>query len=217
MKENKNEPLKMMEDFSNEDKVLYNNSYMFLKGVAIADNLEQTLIALAVARRMHNGQYRRDGSPYLLHPLKVCSTLYSYGVTDDVILAGALLHDVLEDAQDKLPLGGRELITDYGVSEEVYEIVELLTKEPGLDEYELSLYFDRIKKNPKALLIKLSDRLHNSQTLFTFSHDKLKKYLKETNDFIIPLINKFIFEVLNEVLIIRHRSINLFNISICNN
>lgn len=73
MKERK--PLSMNETLNQEDKSVYNNSYMFIKGVAIEANLQQTLIALAVARRMHEGQHRKDGNPYFLHPLKVCSTL----------------------------------------------------------------------------------------------------------------------------------------------
>lgn len=190
MKERK--PLSMNETLNQEDKNVYNNSYMFIKGVAIEANLQQTLIALAVARRMHEGQHRKDGTPYFLHPLKVCSTLYNYGIKDDAVLAAALLHDVLEDCQDKLPLGGKELISEYGISQEVYDIVQLVTKESGLDDYELSLYFDKIRKNPKALLVKLSDRLHNSQTLYAFANSedhnaKLKRYLRETNLFIIPM------------------------------
>lgn len=190
MKERK--PLLMNEIFNQEDLNVYKSSYMFVKGVAVEANLQQTLIALAVARQMHEGQHRKDGNPYFLHPLKVCSTLYNYGVKDDDVLAAALLHDVLEDCQDKLPLGGKELISEYGVSQEVYDIVQLVTKESGLDDYELSLYFDKIKKNPKALLVKLSDRLHNSQTLYAFANSndhnlKLKKYLRETNLFLIPM------------------------------
>lgn len=185
-------PLVMNEVFNQEDKNAYNSSYMFIKGFAIELNLKQTLIALAVARRMHEGQHRKDGAPYFLHPLKVCSTLYNYGIKDDVILASALLHDVLEDCKDKLPLGGKELISEYGISQEVYDIVQLLTKESGLDDYELSIYFDKIKKNPKALLVKLGDRLHNSQTLYAFANTsnhnvKLKKYIRETNLFLIPM------------------------------
>ena len=190
MKEKK--PLLMNEIFNQEDKNAYNNSYMFIKGVAIEANLKQTLIALAVAKLMHEGQHRKDGTPYFLHPLKVCSTLYSYGIKDDAVLAAALLHDVIEDCQDKLPLGGKELISEYGISQEVYDIVQLVTKDSGLDDYELSVYFDKIRKNPKALLVKLSDRLHNSQTLYAFANKenhnaKLKKYLRETNLFLIPM------------------------------
>jgi GTP pyrophosphokinase len=183
----KNEILKMNEEFNKEDMARYIKSYMFIKGVAIDADLEQTLIALAVARRMHEGQHRKDGTPYLSHPLKVCSTLISYGIREDDILAASLLHDVLEDCQDKLPLGGKELVSEYGISQDVLNIVQLLSKQSGLNDYELSVYFDKIKKNPKALLIKLSDRLHNSQTLYTFSHDKLIKYIRETNMFILPM------------------------------
>lgn len=185
-------PLVMNEQLNQEDKAMYNSSYMFIKGVAVALKLPQTLTALAVARQMHEGQYRKEGIPYLVHPLKVCSTLYNFGIEEDVVLAAALLHDVLEDCQDKLPLGGKELISEYGISQEVYDIVQLLTKESGLNDYELSLYFDKIKRNPKALLVKLSDRLHNSQTLYAFANNenhnlKLKRYLKETNQFLIPM------------------------------
>lgn len=185
-------PLVMNEEFNQEDKVAYNASYTFIKAIAIELGLQQTLIALAVARQMHEGQHRKDGKPYFLHPLKVCSTLYNYGIKDDVVLASALLHDVLEDCQDKLPLGGKELMSEYGISNEVYYIVRLLTKESGLDDYELSLYFEKIKLNPKALLVKLSDRFHNSQSLYAFANTKdhnakLKKYLRETNMFIVPM------------------------------
>lgn len=186
MSKNK-EVLKMNEEFSQKDTSIYIKSFMFIKGVAIAKGYSQTLIALALARRLHEGQHRRDGSPYVLHPLKVCSTLISYGIDDDAVFAAALLHDVLEDCSDKLPLGGKELVSEYGLSHEVMDIVSLCTKESGLDQHELSVYFDKIRKNPKALLVKLADRLHNSCTLYTFKHDKLKEYIAETNNFIIPM------------------------------
>ena len=72
-------------DFNEEDVPSYIKSYMFIKGFALAKNLEQTLIALAFARRLHNGQYRKDGLPYIIHPLKVCTTLINYGVIDDTV------------------------------------------------------------------------------------------------------------------------------------
>ena len=76
-------PLSMNDDFSGEDNSAYIKSFMFIKGFAVALELEQTLIALAVARKMHYGQTRKDGAPYIMHPLKVCSTLINYGVKDD--------------------------------------------------------------------------------------------------------------------------------------
>lgn len=102
-------------------------------------------------------------------------------------MAAALLHDVLEDCIDKLPLGGKELVSEYRISPDVFNIISLLTKQSGLNDYELSVYFNNIKKDVRALIIKLADRLHNSNTLYVFSPEKMKKYIKETCDFILPL------------------------------
>lgn len=100
--------------------------------------------------KLHDGQYRKDGAPYICHPLRVCTTLISYGVDDDITLSASLLHDVLEDCRDKLPLGGKELMRQYHLDPEVLEIIQLLTKESGLDDYELSLYFKKIEANPQG-------------------------------------------------------------------
>ena len=183
------EPLKMFDEFNQDDAVVYNKSYMFIKGFVVGkgNNLPNTLCALALARRLHDGQYRKDGVPYIYHPLKVCTTLINFGIDDDITLAAALLHDVLEDCQDKLPLKGRELIAEYHLDPEVLKIVNLLSKDSGLDDYELSVYFENIKQNPKALLIKLSDRLHNSSSLYAFTPEKMQKYIKETEMFLIPM------------------------------
>lgn len=165
--------IKLNDTYNEADTIKYIKSYMFIKGFAVAKNLKQTLIALAVARHFHDGQYRKDGMPYIVHPLKVCTTLMNYGIDDDVTLAAALLHDLLEDCSDKLPLKGRELITEYHLSQEVLDIITLLTKESGLDDYELSVYFKKIERNCQAALIKLSDRLHNSTSLYTFTFGKI--------------------------------------------
>lgn len=179
--------LEMDHKFNPQDTEKYIDSYMFIKGFAVAKNLNQTLIALALARHFHDGQYRKDGTPYICHPLKVCSTLISYGIEDDITLACALCHDVIEDCQDQLPFEGHELVSEYGLDPEVLRIVGLLSKQSGLDDYALSVYFDKIKKDPKALLVKLSDRLHNSSTLYAFTLPKMKKYIRETSMFLIPM------------------------------
>lgn len=182
-----NKILEMDHVFNEKDTAQYIDSYMFIKGFAVGKGLTQTLIALAVARHFHDGQYRKDGTPYICHPLKVCSSLISYGIEDDITLAVALCHDVIEDCKEQLPYDGHELVTEYGIDPEVIRIVSLLSKEPGLDDYALSLYFDKIKKDPRALLVKLSDRLHNSSTLYAFTLPKMKKYIRETSMFLIPM------------------------------
>lgn len=177
----------MNDEFPEEETAQYIKSFMFIKGFAMGRRLPQTQKALYLARKLHDGQHRRDGTPYISHPLKVCSTLISYEIDDDVTLAAALLHDVLEDCGDKLPQGGQELISVYGFSPEVLMLIQMLTKQSGLDDHALNLYFKRIEGNPKAALIKLSDRLHNSGTLYTFTNQKMRKYLRETRMFLIPM------------------------------
>ncbi len=183
-----NKQVMMMNDeFDENDTSHYIKTYMFIKGYAMGKGLPQTLTALPVARKLHDGQYRKDGKPYITHPLKVCSTLISYGIDDDITLASALLHDVLEDCGERLPDGGRELVQEYGISQEVIDIITILSKRSGLNDQELGVYFRAIEKNPKAALIKLADRLHNSGSLYTFTNEKMKKYLRETDLFLLPM------------------------------
>ncbi len=179
--------VQMNEEFDEHELVQYIKPYMFIKGFAVAKGLKQTLVALSLAQRLHRGQYRKGGMPYLYHPLKVCTTLMSYGIDDDATLAAALLHDVLEDCQEKLPLGGKELVSEYHLKQEVLEIVRLLTKRSGMNEQELAEYFGKIEQNPKAALVKLSDRLQNSNTLYVFTNEKMRKYIRETSMFLIPM------------------------------
>ena len=186
MKEEK-QILQMNDQYDENESAQYMKSYMFIKGYAVGRDFKQVIVALSLARQLHEGQYRKDGAPYISHPLKVCSTLISYGIEDDITLAASLLHDVLEDCGDKLSLCGKELVSEYGLDQEVLDIIRLLTKESGLNDRELSIYFKRIEENPKAALIKLSDRLHNSSTLYTFTFPKMRKYIRETAIFLIPM------------------------------
>lgn len=186
MMENDRE-MKMNDEFDESESLQYMKSYMFIKGFAVGRELNQTMIALSLARQLHDGQYRKDGMPYISHPLRVCSTLISYGIEDDVTLAASLLHDVLEDCKDKLPLSGKELVTEYHMSQEILDLLQLLTKRPGMDDHELYEYFKKIERQPKAALIKLSDRLHNSSTLYNFTFPKMRKYIRETSMFLIPM------------------------------
>lgn len=168
--------LKMNDMFNEKDTFKYIKDYMFIKGFAFGKQLEQTTAALVIAKKFYEGQYRKDGLPYIIHPLKVCSMLINLGVDDDVTLAAALLHDVPEncDCGDRLPLKG-----------EVLEIITLLKWEPGIENHEL--YFKTIEGNYKAALIKLCDYLYHDDTRYIFSIDKMRKHILETNKYILPM------------------------------
>lgn len=191
----------IVESFNIEEECLYNKPYLFIKGYATAKNMKYTLKALPLARKLHNGQYRKGTViindkecrlPYFLHCLKVCSTLLSINLplSDeelDILSASAILHDTLEDASVFFPKGGKELVDDYGFPNEIFTIIKLLSKHSGADEYELNQYFNNIKRNKFALLIKLADRSHNVEDLYNMKTIKLHKYVKETRDYIYPL------------------------------
>ena len=191
----------IVEGFNVEEKFLYNDSYLFIKGYACGRNLRNTLKALPLARTIHNGQYRKGETivnnvpyrlPYVLHVLKVTSTLISVSLplSDeqlDILLTCSLLHDVLEDGKSFFKHEGRELVTDYGFPERVYSVIQLLSKHQGATELELNHYFNAIKKDKYALLVKMADRSHNVEDLYVMSTEKLHKYVRETRNYIYPL------------------------------
>ena len=193
----------ILEEFNVEEEFLYNNTYLFIKGYATGLELNQTLKALPLARCLHNGQYRKGTItiddkqyqlPYLLHVLKVCSTLISLKLCLtkdelDSLLAASLLHDVIEDCKEHFPDGGNELTTRYGFSPDVYLIVKSVSKLSGLNEEQLNEYFNDIKRNKLSLLIKLADRSHNVEDLYNMKPEKLHKYVTETRTWIYSLAN----------------------------
>lgn len=225
----------ILEKFNESEEFLYVKPYVFIKGYALGKNLSNTLIALPLARRIHDGQYRKgltevNGQkyklPYILHCLKVCSTLISLNIPFsneelDIMFAAALLHDSLEDGGDKIKDHGREFVEEYGLDPRVLEIVKLLSKNAGASEEELSLYFNKIKRNKLALLIKLADRSHNVEDLYNMKIEKLHKYVKETRTYIYPLAKygKEIYpELSNALTILKSKIVSLTELTetICN-
>lgn len=193
----------IIESYNVNEEYLYNKTYIFIKGYASGRNFVNTLKALPLVRKLHDGQYRNgtvliDGKevklPYVLHVLKVCSTLMSLNLplNDDeldILYASALCHDLLEDREDIFVNGGSELYTKFGLDKRIYTVVKLLSKKSGSTQEELSDYFNNIKYNKFALLIKLSDRSHNVETLSVMKTERLHRYVKETRDWIYPLVS----------------------------
>lgn len=191
----------IIESYNVEEEFLYNKTYLFIKGFALGRNMNHTLKALPLARKIHNGQYRKglvnvNGQdyqlPYVLHVLKVAATLLSLSLplTNeelDILIAAALLHDSIEDNDGFFTNGGMELVTEYGFPKEVYNIIKLLSKRSGATEVELNEYFNSIKRNKFALLIKLADRSHNVEDLYNMKIEKLHRYVNETRTWIYPL------------------------------
>lgn len=193
--ENKLSPI--IATYNIDEEYLYSKTYCFIKGFAIGRGYNNTLRALPLARNLHNNQYRKGyvekygkkvRLPYVSHVLKVCATLISLNLPLshdelDILYTSALLHDVLEDASEEFPNGGMELVHNYKFPKEVLEIVLLLSKESGLKEKGLNKYFNKLKLNKIALIIKLADRGHNVEDLYNMKN--VPKYIEETKTYIL--------------------------------
>jgi GTP pyrophosphokinase len=195
MSEKKLQPI--VECYNVDEEYLYNKTYLYIAGFAAGRNFKYTPKALPLARKLHDGQYRKglvevNGQmvklPYVLHVLKVCGTLISLNIpmSDedlDILCTCALLHDTLEDAEEYFPQGGVEYERDYGFPAIVGQTIKLLSKHTGADEYELNAYFNAIKVNKFALLVKMADRSHNVEDLYNMKN--IPKYIKETQDYFL--------------------------------
>src|SRR5690606_5952579 len=120
--------------------------------------------AYDVADQWHSGQFRKSGDPYITHPLAVATILADIGM-DTVTLAAALLHDTIEDTGYTL----EQMRADFDA--EIALLVDGVTK---LDRVKLgdAAKAETIRKmvvamakDPRVLVIKLADRLHNMRTL----------------------------------------------------
>ena len=147
--------------------------------------------ALAYATKMHDGQKRASGEPYITHPIAVANLLLDIGM-DSATIAAALLHDCIEDT----PATDQEITDLFG--QEVCELVSGVTKLEKIvfksKEEEQAENFRRMffamAKDIRVILIKLADRLHNMRTVGALSHERQIALAKETLDIYAPLASR---------------------------
>jgi len=141
--------------------------------------------------RVHAGQERKSGEPYLIHPMAVAKILAEQGL-DSTSIAVGLLHDVLEDTHAE-PAEIREAFGD-----EVLSLVEGVTKISKISfrtrEQEQAENFRKLLlamvEDIRVLLVKLADRLHNMRTLEHLSPDAQERNARETTEIYAPLARR---------------------------
>jgi len=147
--------------------------------------------ALELADKMHDGQLRKSGEPYIIHPMAVARILAELGMDDMTIVAG-LLHDVVEDTEYSL----QQVEKDFG--QEVALLVDGVTK-LGSIVYEnkevkqaenLRKMFLAMSKDIRVLIIKLADRLHNMRTINFMREEKVQEKCRETLEIYAPLASR---------------------------
>ena len=163
---------------------------------AIAKHLpgaDMALIDKAVeyANAKHQYQKRKDGSPYIIHPLAVAQIVAEMGLDSDAIL-GALLHDCIEDTD----ASHEDIEKLFGTT--VAELVEGVTKltranfstSEQAQMENLRKMFMAMSKDIRVVLIKIADRLHNMRTMQYQTPEKQIKKCRETMDIYAPLAHR---------------------------
>ena len=144
--------------------------------------------AYVYSARVHEGQVRLSGEPYLSHPLEVAGILANMNL-DTVSIAAGLLHDVIEDTHTTTEEIGRVF------GNEVLHIVSGVTKLSSLplkssqarQAESIRKMFLAMADDIRVIMIKLADRLHNIQTLEYHKPNKQKEIAQETLDIYAPL------------------------------
>jgi GTP diphosphokinase / guanosine-3',5'-bis(diphosphate) 3'-diphosphatase len=148
-------------------------------------------IAFEMAADAHKTMRRKSGEPYILHPLavaKICVEEIGLGVRSSIC---ALLHDTVEDTDISL----EDIEREFG--NEITRIVDGLTKLSNVIDVNASQQAENFKKilltltdDPRVILIKLSDRLHNMRTLDSMKREKQLKISSETVYVYAPLAHR---------------------------
>lgn len=145
--------------------------------------------AYHTAERLHEGVFRKSGEPYITHPLAVATIAAEIGM-DTTTLVAALLHDTVEDTDYSL----EDLEGDFGA--EVARLVDGVTK---LDKVALGAAAEAetirkmivaMSQDPRVLVIKVADRLHNMRTMRFLPPEKQAKKARQTLEVIAPLAHR---------------------------
>ena len=178
-------------DFTSPEE-LYKDLITAIKKYHPSTDLSDIEKAYETARKAHEGQFRKSGEPYIIHPLCVAIILAELELDKESIIAG-LLHDVVEDTV----MTSEDVAKEFG--DEVALLVDGVTKLTQLnyqhDKIEvqaenLRKMFLAMAKDIRVILIKLADRLHNMRTMQYQSPAKQIEKSRETMEIYAPIAHR---------------------------
>ncbi|MBS1738656.1 MAG: bifunctional (p)ppGpp synthetase/guanosine-3',5'-bis(diphosphate) 3'-pyrophosphohydrolase [Bacteroidetes bacterium] len=188
-----NIPVYTMNEAEEKKEILrrYRALLRALKPKLKSGDKEQIRLAFEIAVEAHKSMRRKSGEPYILHPIAVamiCVEEIGLGVRSTIC---ALLHDTVEDTDITL----EAVKKDFG--SEIAKIVDGLTKISNVLDTNVSQQAENFKKilltltdDPRVILIKLADRLHNMRTLESMKREKQLKIASETVYVYAPLAHR---------------------------
>lgn len=172
--------------------------------IAIAKSNELPLnvikMAYLKAKDLHKDQRRKDGQPYIVHPIQVALILAKLNFDENVI-AAALLHDTIEDCN----YSPEEMKRDFG--DKIFKIVDSVSaidktkyvfdeeniyEDPefvksSVEEQTFKKLITIGKQNPGGFAVKFADRLHNLRTIDVFDYSKQLEKVRQTEKWVVPI------------------------------
>lgn len=177
----------------------YAKTYQFIERYAHKHQLMNTCIALAVLRGLmipnpaHPTKFRRDANRhavYFGHALAVTRLLVNLDLPvnreeTDYMLAASLCHVIVEMVD--LPQRGAELTERYRLDPYVYELISLITRDDPLTEEQEIIFYERIRDNKLASMIRIADRANLVEQLHRLPIWTAQEYIYETRTYFFPL------------------------------
>ncbi|UTW48107.1 bifunctional GTP diphosphokinase/guanosine-3',5'-bis pyrophosphate 3'-pyrophosphohydrolase [Bacterioplanoides sp. SCSIO 12839] len=153
--------------------------------------IKQVSRAYYYAEQAHEGQRRRSGEPYIIHPLAVANVLADMHLDHQSLMA-AMLHDVIEDTgipKDALQQQFGSVVTELvdGVSKLTHIHFESKEEQQAENFQKMAM---AMAKDIRVILVKLADRLHNLRTLGSLRPEKRRRVARESLDIYVPIANR---------------------------
>lgn len=157
--------------------------------------------AYSTSKEYHKNQYRKTGEPFIVHPLEVARILADIEL-DQVSIASAILHDVIEDTEYSLEMAKKEF------GQKIANIINGVTKLDKIvfdskEEQQVSNIRKMIiamSEDVRIILVKLADRLHNMRTLYPLDKEKRKINSVETLEVYAPIAHRLgIYQIKSEL------------------
>lgn len=174
-------------------------------------NVEIIIDAYDFARKAHRGVKRKSGEPYIFHPFEVAKILVEYKM-DDYSIAAGMLHDVVEDTS--YDLGTISARFGPTVSLLVDGLTKIASKHFNSKTQARAENFRKLilstAKDPRVIIIKLADRLHNMQTIYYINNEKKQVQIaSETLEIYAPIAHRLGMNLIKVEL--ENRSFQILN------
>lgn len=184
------------------------NREEFFKLVSVGQpthDLQKIQTAYWFSKNIHRPQMRDSGERYFEHPRRVAKLCYDFGYRHASYIVTALLHDILEDTWTPqhviVDLFGRSIYLNLITLSKEFRVFNLVSgKEIIGAKLDKDKYYEGIMdSNDCTRVVKLCDRIDNVSDMENFSDERKAKYVKETEEYLLPIARKTNLQIQNKL------------------